>query len=151
MVLALRAKKNQTLLLTVSLIGTVVKYQSMVSTMAIDQLAQTMKSIELQEMCQPLIYSSTNVIGIGIRGSRPSRIGDKCWVFNNSFLFPFALLLTLVSCTFANTTARSTELPSSPTTHPTTSQRTTSSCLPSDLLTERLPQAVSLSLARTGP
>lgn len=48
--------------------------------MAIDQLAQTMKSTELQEMCQPLIYSSTNVIGIGIRGARPSRIGDKCWV-----------------------------------------------------------------------
>lgn len=60
--------------------GTVVKYGSLISTMAVDYLAQSMGDVKLQQMCKPLFYSSTNVIGIGIRGERPERIGDKCWV-----------------------------------------------------------------------
>lgn len=48
--------------------------------MAVDQLADRMADSELQKMCKPLFYSSTNVIGVGIRGERPERIGDKCWV-----------------------------------------------------------------------
>ncbi|PYI00742.1 hypothetical protein BO78DRAFT_434180 [Aspergillus sclerotiicarbonarius CBS 121057] len=59
--------------------GTVVKYGSLISTMAVEYLAQSMGDVKLQQMCQPLFYSSTNVIGIGIRGERPERIGDKCW------------------------------------------------------------------------
>lgn len=39
-----------------------------------------MNDTKLQDLCKPLFYSSTNVIGIGIRGERPERIGDKCWV-----------------------------------------------------------------------
>lgn len=57
-----------------------VKYGSLISTMAIDSLAQSMGDAKLQQMCKPLFYSSTNVIGVGIRGQRPERIGDKCWV-----------------------------------------------------------------------
>jgi hypothetical protein len=48
--------------------------------MAIDSLAQSMRDAQLQQMCKPLFYSSTNVIGVGVRGQRPGRIGDKCWV-----------------------------------------------------------------------
>lgn len=51
--------------------------------MALDTLAEVMNDTTLQKMCKPLFYSSTNVIGVGIRGPRPERIGDKCWV-----LFP---------------------------------------------------------------
>ncbi|KAJ4421746.1 hypothetical protein N0V82_003590 [Gnomoniopsis sp. IMI 355080] len=61
--------------------GTVVTYGSLISTMAVDHLAETMNDTRLQQMCKPLIYSSTNVIGVGIRGSRPERIGDKCWLY----------------------------------------------------------------------
>lgn len=39
-----------------------------------------MGDAKLQQLCKPLFYSSTNVIGVGIRGERPDRIGDKCWV-----------------------------------------------------------------------
>ncbi|KAK8081190.1 hypothetical protein PG997_009008 [Apiospora hydei] len=59
--------------------GTVVKYGSLISTMALDQLAEAMGDTKLQQMCKPLFYSSTNVVGVGIRGERPERIGDKCW------------------------------------------------------------------------
>ncbi|KAI1365126.1 FAD/NAD(P)-binding domain-containing protein [Xylaria arbuscula] len=61
--------------------GTVVKYKSLVSTMAIDHLAESMGDAKLQQICKPLFYSSTNVIGVGIRGERPERIGDKCWLY----------------------------------------------------------------------
>lgn len=48
--------------------------------MAVDHLAKTMNDDHLAQLCKPLFYSSTNVIGVGIRGERPERIGDKCWV-----------------------------------------------------------------------
>lgn len=57
-----------------------INYGSLISTMAVDCLAQAMGDAKLQTMCKPLLYSSTNVIGVGIRGERPERIGDKCWV-----------------------------------------------------------------------
>lgn len=48
--------------------------------MPVDFLAQALDDTKLQGLCKPLFYSSTNVIGIGVRGARPERIGDKCWV-----------------------------------------------------------------------
>lgn len=62
------------------MIGTTVKYGALISTMAVDQLAESIGDVKLQESLKPLYYSSTNVIGVGIRGKRPERIGDKCWV-----------------------------------------------------------------------
>lgn len=48
--------------------------------MAVDYLAEAMADTKLLQMCKPLFYSSTNVIGVGIRGKLPERIGYKCWV-----------------------------------------------------------------------
>ncbi|BCR86172.1 protoporphyrinogen/coproporphyrinogen oxidase [Aspergillus chevalieri] len=61
--------------------GTVVHYGSLISTMAVDYLAEALGDTQLQQLCKPLFYSSTNVIGIGVRGTRPERIGDKCWLY----------------------------------------------------------------------
>jgi hypothetical protein len=55
--------------------------------MAIDSLAQSLGDAELQKKIKPLFYSSTNVIGVGVRGQRPERIGDKCWVGFTADLF----------------------------------------------------------------
>lgn len=60
--------------------GTTIGYQKLVSTMAVDQLVQTMGNQELVSLSKDLFYSSTHVIGVGLRGERPERIGDKCWV-----------------------------------------------------------------------
>ncbi|OAA71695.1 hypothetical protein LEL_08930 [Akanthomyces lecanii RCEF 1005] len=68
---------------------TVVNNGSLVSTMSVDHLAQTMNDTKLQDLCKPLFYSSTNVIGIGIRGERPERIGDKCWLYFSEDNCPF--------------------------------------------------------------
>lgn len=60
--------------------GTTVGYEKLVSTMAIDALCEQIGDKELIDHTKELFYSSTHVIGVGIRGERPERIGDKCWV-----------------------------------------------------------------------
>ncbi|KAJ5106554.1 UDP-galactopyranose mutase-like protein, partial [Penicillium angulare] len=61
--------------------GTIIKYGKLVSTMAVDALVEKMGDEKGVEHTQGLFYSSTNVIGVGIRGKRPERIGDKCWLY----------------------------------------------------------------------
>jgi hypothetical protein len=60
--------------------GTTVGYEKLISTMAVDALAEQIGDKELIDYTKDLFYSSTHVIGVGIRGERPERIGDKCWV-----------------------------------------------------------------------
>lgn len=61
--------------------GTTIGYQKLVSTMAVDYLADVMADQELISSTKELFYSTTHVVGVGIRGSRPERIGDKCWLY----------------------------------------------------------------------
>ena len=64
--------------------GTVVAYEKLISTMAVDALAETIGDRELVDLSKGLFYSSTHVVGVGVRGERPERIGDKCWVRSQS-------------------------------------------------------------------
>lgn len=52
------------ILLTAPSIGTVIKYGSLISTMAVDHLAQYVGDTKFQQMCKPLFYSPTNVVGV---------------------------------------------------------------------------------------
>lgn len=61
--------------------GTTINYQKLVSTMSVDFLTEAMGNKELHDLSKELYYSSTHVIGVGIRGHRPDRIGDKCWLY----------------------------------------------------------------------
>lgn len=60
--------------------GTTIGYGKLVNTMAVDHLVEKMDNQELISLSKGLYYSSTHVIGVGVRGERPERIGDKCWV-----------------------------------------------------------------------
>ncbi len=60
--------------------GTVINYEKLISTMAVDSLVEFMGDKDLVDLSKGLFYSSTHVIGVGVRGERPERIGDKCWV-----------------------------------------------------------------------
>lgn len=62
--------------------GKVVRYEKLITTMAVDALVEKMGDKELVGLSKGLFYSSTHVIGVGVRGERPERIGDKCWVSN---------------------------------------------------------------------
>jgi protoporphyrinogen oxidase len=61
--------------------GTTIGYERLISTMAVDSLVEKMSSQPLISLSKGLFYSSTHVIGFGIRGARPNRIGDKCWLY----------------------------------------------------------------------
>lgn len=60
--------------------GKTIAYEKLITTMAVDSLVEKMENKELIELSKGLFYSSTHVIGVGVRGERPERIGDKCWV-----------------------------------------------------------------------
>jgi protoporphyrinogen oxidase len=61
--------------------GKTIGYKKLITTMAVDQLVDYMEDKELVSLSKGLFYSSTHVIGVGIRGARPERIGDKCWLY----------------------------------------------------------------------
>ncbi|KAF8458541.1 hypothetical protein BDZ91DRAFT_495204 [Kalaharituber pfeilii] len=61
--------------------GTVIEYGTLISTIAVDTLVEIIGDEELIEVSKRLSYSTTHIIGIGIRGDRPESIGDKCWLY----------------------------------------------------------------------
>lgn len=61
--------------------GDSIKYNKLISTMAIDHLSAMMGDGAATKMTDDLYYSSTHIIGLGIRGQRPERIGAKCWLY----------------------------------------------------------------------
>ncbi|KAJ5105888.1 hypothetical protein NUU61_003235 [Penicillium alfredii] len=105
--------------------GTTIGYQKLISTMAVDFLAESMGDTELMPLTKQLFYSSTHVVGVGIRGARPDRIGDKCWLY-----FPED------DCPFYRATIFSNY-------SPTTSPRPRRSCLLSSSRTAPSPRALS--------
>ena len=60
--------------------GKTIAYGKLITTMAVDSLVEKMGDKELVNLSKGLFYSSTHIIGVGVRGERPERIGDKCWV-----------------------------------------------------------------------
>lgn len=65
--------------------GTSIKYNNMISTMPLDEITQIIDEADDQtkKVGKELIFSSTHVIGVGIRGELPDRIGDKCKSWSN--------------------------------------------------------------------
>lgn len=63
--------------------GKTFQYKHLLNTMPVDNLCSMLvpKRPELIDAASKLFFSSTHVLGIGIRGSRPERIGDKCWLY----------------------------------------------------------------------
>ena len=62
--------------------GTVIAYRSLISTMPLDEITELIDDAEeLRTTSRELVYSSTHVIGVGVRGTLPQRIGDKCWLY----------------------------------------------------------------------
>jgi len=98
--------------------GSTIKYNKLITTMQVDSLVEFMGDRELMSLSKELFYSSTHVIGVGVRGQRPERIGDKCWVGRHEYLSR-TKPLTSLSFISPRTTARSTVPPFSLITPPT--------------------------------
>ncbi|PWN32144.1 putative UDP-galactopyranose mutase [Meira miltonrushii] len=66
--------------------GSTISYKKLVSTMGVDFLIKQLDADAedlslLKKATEGLKQSTTHVIGIGLRGELPSRIGDKCWLY----------------------------------------------------------------------
>lgn len=55
--------------------------------MPLDSLAKCMNDVKLRSLSSGLFYSSTHVIGIGIRGEQPEGIGATHWVCHTPLNF----------------------------------------------------------------
>ncbi|KAJ5597908.1 hypothetical protein N7537_007992 [Penicillium hordei] len=72
---------------------------------------EAMADTKLQQLCKPLFYSSTNVIGVGVRGKLPGRIGDKCWVYFPEDNCPFYRATIFSNYSPNNQPKKDTKLP----------------------------------------
>lgn len=63
--------------------GSSIKYNTMISTMPLDEIVHIIDGADesIKKTGSELIFSSTHVIGVGLRGVLPKRIGDKCWLY----------------------------------------------------------------------
>lgn len=71
--------------------GTSVGYDELISTMPLDVLLQRLKHGHAmqKEFQHRLSYSSTNIVGIGIRGTVPEQLRTKCWMYFPETDIPF--------------------------------------------------------------
>ncbi|KAL7819202.1 FAD/NAD(P)-binding domain-containing protein [Trichoderma aethiopicum] len=91
--------------------GTKIGYGSLINTMAVDHLVEKMGNQELITLSKGLYYSTTHVIGIGIRGERPERIGDKCWLYFPEDNCPFYRATIFSNYSKYNQPQKETKLP----------------------------------------
>ncbi|KAL8280651.1 hypothetical protein RQP46_006974 [Phenoliferia psychrophenolica] len=62
--------------------GSTVKYRALISSMPLDEITEILDGADdLRPISRELVYSSTHIIGVGVRGVLPPRIGDKCWLY----------------------------------------------------------------------
>ncbi|KAL2042508.1 hypothetical protein N7G274_005001 [Stereocaulon virgatum] len=91
--------------------GKTIGYEKLISTMGIDSLVEKMGDKSLISLSKDLFYSSTHVIGIGVRGQRPERIGDKCWLYFPDMDCPFYRATIFSNYSPNNQPQASTKLP----------------------------------------
>ncbi|KAL9004853.1 MAG: hypothetical protein Q9188_002341 [Gyalolechia gomerana] len=91
--------------------GKTIGYQKLINTMAVDSLVQKMDNPDLISLSKDLFYSTTHIIGVGVRGSRPERIGDKCWLYFPEDNCPFYRATIFSNYSPNNQPQASTKLP----------------------------------------
>ena len=91
--------------------GKTIQYDKLVNTMGIDALVEKIGDQSLISASKQLYYSSTHVVGVGIRGARPERIGDKCWLYFPEDNAPFYRATIFSNYSPNNQPADSVKLP----------------------------------------
>lgn len=56
-------------------------YDKIMSSMPLDQLLIMMRGKEAEPVTSKMRYSSTHVVGIGLRGAMPESLSNKCWMY----------------------------------------------------------------------
>lgn len=61
--------------------GTVYHYKHLISTIALNHLIHALDSGIDHKRADDLIYSATNVVGVGLEGEVPDDLKTKCWMY----------------------------------------------------------------------
>jgi protoporphyrinogen oxidase len=73
--------------------GEVVPYDTLISTMAFDKLLHITSgpfdTTQWPDIASKMVYSATNVIGLGIKGNAPEHLRTKCWMYFPESNSPF--------------------------------------------------------------
>ncbi len=58
------------------------EYEKLLSTMPLDELVKFSDlPAETKAIAQKLVYSSTHIVGVGVKGAPDSRVEKKCWMY----------------------------------------------------------------------
>ncbi|MFT6068391.1 MAG: protoporphyrinogen oxidase [Bacteriovoracaceae bacterium] len=57
------------------------EYENLLSTVSLNSLSELLNDSHLIESTSKLMYSATNVIGIGLEGEVPEHLKTKCWMY----------------------------------------------------------------------
>ena len=69
--------------------GSTQDYAALISTMPLDLLTQATGRSAWSEAASELLYSSTYIVGIGLKGSTPEHLRTKCWMYFPEANCPF--------------------------------------------------------------
>jgi len=71
--------------------GETFEYESLLNTMPIDRLFSSIEDApsEMRQISQNMKYSSSNIVGVGIRGKIPEHLKTKCWMYFPESNCPF--------------------------------------------------------------
>jgi protoporphyrinogen oxidase len=62
--------------------GETVRYDTLISTIPLSDLIRLSRQTHLQPLAQRgLLYSASNILGIGLRGAAPDQLRTKCWMY----------------------------------------------------------------------
>ena len=61
--------------------GKTLPYEKLISTIPLTVLAEISGHKPWIELAQKLVYSSTHVVGVGIKGAAPKELETKCWMY----------------------------------------------------------------------
>lgn len=71
--------------------GEIIEYQYLLSTMPLDILTSMVEGVpdELKETARDLMHSTSNIVGIGLRGKPKDELSTKCWMYFPESNCPF--------------------------------------------------------------
>jgi protoporphyrinogen oxidase len=71
--------------------GTVYEYEHLLSTIPVDILARMVENVpaRVRSTASKLKHSTSNIVGVGLRGRPPEEIGTKCWMYFPEANCPF--------------------------------------------------------------
>jgi len=61
--------------------GRILPFDALISSIPLDCLCEQSGDERLKELGRKLVFASSNIVGVGLRGTCPGRLEGKCWMY----------------------------------------------------------------------